>query len=544
MRSEEIRLNYSNSLANDYLQDFSRVQEFFTYNPFKPESFIARSAHLDNTYSGERRSLVTQVMREYNSGLGAGPETLASVEVFSRPDALAVVTGQQAGILGGPLYSVYKALTAIQLASRMSKELARPVVPIFWIAAEDHDYTEVNEVNVLDREGQKLKLALDYQPDRKYSIGDIAVPNQFEALLADLGGLTQDTEFKAGFLELLRKSAQESENLADWFGRILLDWLGPLGLILINPLDKRLRALESEIFTGAIDRFSRINDVVSGNGAALAAKGYPVSVSKDSDNVNLFMYMEQERLALTGSAEGFKLKGREHTFGEEELLAIIAAEPERFSPNVVLRPLTQDVLLPTLAYVGGPGEISYCCQYKGVYELFNMEMPIIFPRANLTLVEGGSEKYLRKYQVSLEDLFNRQEEIQQENLKQRDEVGIDQIFADLEEKIAAAYVPVVSAIKGLDPALGKLGEENKERVISQVNWLRGKTLQAHRKANDVFIRQFRKLCSSLAPNGQLQERVYGGALFVLKYGPAIWRDLARVDLTSNTLHKVIYLADA
>lgn len=541
MRSEEIRLNYSNPLANDYLQDFSRVQEFFAYNPYQTESYVARCGYLAGKYPSSTRESVTEVLLEYNTKLGACSETFAAIKLFSQADAVAVVTGQQAGILGGPLYSVYKALTAIQLANKMSKQLNRPVVAIFWIAAEDHDFSEINELHLLDREGQPVKIGLDYRPEGKYSVGNIPVPQNYRELLAEVADLTQNTEFKSSFLGFLEKAAEQSENLADWFGRILLDWLGPLGLIVVNPMDKRLRRLEQELFRAALEHYPRVNNLILQTGGELADRDYPVAVAKDPDNVNLFIYMDKERLTLHGDGDGFRVKSRSQALSKEELMKVIEAEPELFSPNVVLRPLTQDILFPTLAYVGGPGEINYCCQYKGIYELFDMQMPVIFPRANLTLVEGGSENYMKKYEISLPDMVYRSEDIKLKYLESRDEVGIEDIFNGLEKEISEAYAWAISAIKGVDPSLDKLGKENKERVVSQVNWLRSKTLQAHRKANDVFIRQFRKLCNSLTPQGQLQERYLGSAFFVLKYGPSLLHDLAKVDLTSTTLHKVVYL---
>ncbi len=542
LRSEEVNLQYRNPLANDYLSDFARVQEFFTYNPYSRESFKARY-----TYLRERsfqRGIVTDALREYNSKLGAGPETLNNIELLSKPDTVAVLTGQQAGILGGPLYSVYKALTAVQLASKLSQELGRPVVPVFWIASEDHDYLEVNDLHVVDREGRPVRLKLDYTPAGKYSVGDIEVPGEYSSLLTELAEKTPDTEFKAHLLESFATSADQSENLADWFGRIMLHWLGYTGLIMVNPMEASFRGLEKDLFKTAVRRYSEVNNLVSETGLALASKGYPVAVEKEPGNVNLFMYRGRERLALIGSGDRFGFRGSCDSFSQEELMQQIEAEPCGFSPNVVLRPLSQDVLFPTIAYVGGPGEINYCCQYKQVYELFGMEMPIIFPRANLTLVEGSMENYLHKYGVSLEDLLFRPEEVSKQYLDSRDEVGIEGVFAGLVREISAAYVEALPLIGAVDPSLDKLGQENRDKVMGQVDWLKSKTLQAHRKANEVFVRQFRKLCNNLAPGGQLQERSLGGAYFTLKYGPSLFRNLSEgIDFVGNTRHKLIFIKD-
>ncbi len=540
LRSEEVNLQYRNPLANDYLSDFARVQQFFTYNPYRRESFEARYNYLkERTF---QRDTVAAALRQYNSKLGAGPETLNNIELLSQPGTVAVVTGQQAGILGGPLYSVYKALTAVQLAAKLTRELNRPVVPVFWIAAEDHDYLEVNDLHVLDREGRPVRLKLDYTPAGKYSVGDIAVPGEYSSLLAELAEKTSDTEFKPELLDLFEKTAGQSGNLAEWFGRIMLHWLGFAGLIMVNPMEQSLRGLEKDLFKTAALRYGEVNNLVAETGMALAAKGYPVAVEKDPGNVNLFMYRGRERLALLSSGDRFGLRGSGEIFTMEEILQKIEADPSGFSPNVVLRPLSQDVLFPTIAYVGGPGEINYCCQYKQVYELFGMEMPVIFPRANLTLVEGSVENYLRKYGLSLKDIVYRPDEVGKQHLDSRDEVGIEGVFAGLERDISSAYEKALPLIMTVDQSLDKLGRENRDRVLAQVEWLKGKTLQAHRKANDVFVRQFRKLCNSLAPGGQLQERYLSGAYFALKYGPTLFRDLARgVDFVGNTQHKLAFI---
>ncbi|HEX3015810.1 MAG TPA: bacillithiol biosynthesis cysteine-adding enzyme BshC [Desulfobacteria bacterium] len=541
MRSKGIRVHYQNALVNDYLYNFSAVREFFTYDPFSSESFKRRHAYLTKKTNQNRESVV-ETLRDYNAKLGAGKQTMENIEALRQEDAVVVVTGQQAGILGGPLYTVYKALTAIQLAKKASAELGVPVIPLFWIASEDHDFGEINHVQVADREGQPHKVTLSYEPGGKYSIGDIPVP-EIDGFLDELAALIPETEFKAEELGFFRASAAESDNLANWFGKILLRWLGTFGLVLVNPAERNFRSLERALFTAAINNSAQVNTLLHTANSALMAKDYPVTVEKDPANVNLFMYWEKERLPLLLTGDGYTLRGSDKRFTKQELIALIEQKPELFSPKVELRPLSQDELFPTLAYVGGPGEISYFAEYQEIYRLFGLEMPVIFPRANLTVLDGGTEKYINKYRLGLEDLLQRPEEIRTEFLAAADEFGIEGIFSSLTDKVSAAYAETIDAVQKLNPSLEKLGLENRERVLSQVHWLKEKTLQAHRQANDTFLRQFRKLCNGLAPRQQFQERFYGAIQLVFKYGPALFTQLGEVPLIDTQDHKLIFLKD-
>ncbi|MDA8441828.1 MAG: bacillithiol biosynthesis cysteine-adding enzyme BshC [Peptococcaceae bacterium] len=540
MRTEQVKLAYGNPFTNDYLYDFAKVAGFFQYNPYSGESFAQRYAYLQRQQPADR-CVAADVLREYNLRLGNGAESMQNIELLRNPETVAVITGQQSGLLGGPLYTVYKALTAIQLAERLSRELAKPVVPMFWIAAEDHDFSEINEVQVLDQAGLPTRCRLEFEPAGKCSVGEIGLPHEVSALLDELGRLTPETEFKPELLHTLSVSAAASDNFADWFGRIMVHWVGSLGLVFVNPLDRRLRDLEKNLFRTALERYAEVNAALSESAGALSQLGYPVAIAKDPGNLNLFLYQSGERLALQEQSDQFALRGSGELFSKDELARLIEDTPERFSPNVVLRPLTQDVLFPTLAYVGGPGEVNYFAQYQHVYPLFGLEMPIIYPRANISLVESSVEKCMAKYSLSLEDLLYRAEGIRSSYLDEQDTVGIDAVFSELQASVVAAYAKALETITPIDAGLEKLGADNQEKIIAQINWLKAKTLQAHRKANDVFLRQFGKACSGLVPKGQLQERYFSSVYYALKYGPDLWLKVAEVPLTEDTKHKLIFL---
>ncbi|HWJ02493.1 MAG TPA: bacillithiol biosynthesis cysteine-adding enzyme BshC [Verrucomicrobiae bacterium] len=540
MRCTNVHLTSTNPMVNDYLTEFSRLEEFYTYNPNQPESFAVRYDRLIGQFRGDRE-VVTAVLKDFNQTIGAGPKTFHNIELLSGPDAAVVVTGQQAGILGGPLYTIYKAITAIQLAAKLTRELNKPVVPVFWIASEDHDFLEINHFNVWNREGEPVKLKLGFEPAGKISVGDIAVPPEVESLLAGLEAEIQDSEFKLANLQFLSASAQASNNLAEWFGRIICNWLGDSGLIFIDPMHSQLRKQERRIFGIALEKFSEINRSLRDAGEKLKAKGYPVMVDKEQDSVNLFVYHAGQRLALTSDGATYNTRDGVFSMSREEILRMAEETPESFSPNVMLRPLTQETILPTLAYVGGPGEISYWGQFKEIFQLFGMEMPIVFPRANLTVVEAGIENYLSKYDFSLEDVLYNAEGVKSRYLESLDQVGIERVFETLNADIARAYAGVGETLAMIDPSLKELTKDNQIRISSQVDWLKGKALQAHRKANETFIRQFKKICNSLAPEGKPQERYISGINFLVKYGPQFFQELAELDLISNTEHKVVYL---
>ncbi|MCK8824070.1 bacillithiol biosynthesis cysteine-adding enzyme BshC [Fuchsiella alkaliacetigena] len=516
----------SNKLYSDYLLDFVEVAEFYEYNPYSQESFKKRSHYLNSNYNQSREKLCS-ALADYNAQLDAGVKTLENIELLRKAETQAVVTGQQAGVLTGPLYTVYKAITAILLARRATEITGQPTVPIFWVASEDHDYQEVNHLQLLNNDNQLRKLELAGQPkSESISVGHFKVEEQLEELIDQLVAETYATEFRADIVAALKEMAAESSTLADFFASTMLYLFADYGLVIFDPLLAEVRELSTEIYRRLINSQSALVESLTATNQALLAQGYSLQVDKEAENTQLFIYIEGERNALLKDGEGFATRNRRFEASRQELLALIEEEPSRFSPNVLARPLVQEYLLPTLAYVGGPGEIAYHAQLKSLYSELNLEMPLLYPRQSITIVESRIADYLDKYDLGKEVILaNNLKQALEKELAARDELNIPRTFEQIKKRFSKEYDQVIPKLKKIDQNLEKLGEQNLERILAEVDYLEEKAKQFHKRNSEVLVRQFKKLQRNLLPQDKLQERVLNIFPYLFKYSRSLINEL-------------------
>ncbi|PKM83364.1 MAG: bacillithiol biosynthesis cysteine-adding enzyme BshC [Firmicutes bacterium HGW-Firmicutes-14] len=540
MKVEYVPVEYANPLVNMYLSDFSKVGHLFDYDPGNNDSFRERQKAIMNDYHTDRRALV-RILSEYNKGLHCGEKTLDNLKRLQDPETTVVITGQQAGILTGPLYTIYKTLSVIQLAHRAALETGRDVAPVFWVAAEDHDYAEIDHIDMVDREQNLVRLKLGYNPPGKMSVGDIPVTEEVFRLIEELEALTNPSEWKKDILGKVAGMAREADSLASWFARVMSWLFREQGLVLIDPMNRELRRLWSGTFQAFLDQSGEANERLRAGVERVRALGAEPQVEKDEDNVNMFLYVGGERMPLLKAGDSYRVRGRDDTWSIEELKTLAAERPEQLSPNVVLRPVAQDVLLPIMAYVAGPGEISYYALYRDIYHLFGQRMPVIFPRANVTLVEGSVAKNMYRYGVEFSLGKEGLRERLNENLDAQDRLGIETLFDDYTKEIRNTFNKLVDKAAGVDPELTGHGSESLNRILHQVEHFRKKVNQYHRKANDTMIKRFRRMEDQLFPRDNWQERVFNIFPYLFKYGPDIVDRLAELPLLENNDHKLIFL---
>jgi bacillithiol biosynthesis cysteine-adding enzyme BshC len=548
-----VRLSPS-PLVDAFLHDFNEVAPLYVYDWSQQASFQARADWLrSGGYQGDRRALAAALER-YNRALGADEAALQNARLLGEEGTLAVVTGQQAGLLTGPAYAVYKALTAIHLARVQSEELGAPVVPVFWMAGEDHDWPEHASVLVPTANGtQRLQFEESFEGDRR-SVGLAPAPSSSEAVIEELAGLLPETEFKEEVLGRLREAlaappaldpvlTEGRASLVDWAGRLMAWLTAGTGLVFLNSSDPALRQIEAPFFRRAIERFRAVDGALEEGFERLTSLGFTPTVERQPGNLNLFIYVQGERLPLIGDGDAFWVRGRESLrWTKAELLALTETDPARFSTNVVLRPVVQGYLLPDLAYVGGPGEIGYFGLYREVFAALDAQMPIVYPRRSLTLVEPPIARILEKQGLTLADVFFHLDEKRQEFLEREDRLGITERFTAFRHALECHYEELVTSILELDPKMRPFTEENRKQILFQVQKLEEKTRQEHRKNCEVLLRQFDRLKASLTPGGGLQERAVSFVPFLAKYGP----DLARQILPllaelSPTDHGAVFL---
>lgn len=550
----DIRLSTSPAVEA-FLFDFGKVAPAYEYDWSKQESFQRRAAYLSGGgYTGDRKALAA-ALEAYNKAIGSSAETFASIRRLRDEAALVVVTGQQAGVFTGPAYSPYKALTAIRLARRQSELLGVPVVPVFWIAGEDHDWQEVSWVLAPEGDGMaRVALPDSFEGDRR-SVGLAPAPASLAEVIEQFIGLMPDTEFKTAVAERIRNAATAppaldpvytggKPTLADWFARLMAWLFEGTGLVIMNAADPALRRLEASFFAKAIERHEQVDDALGKGYDLLDTLGYKPTVDRQIGNLNLFTYIGEERLPIVGAGEHFWIRDREEiAWSKEELLDRAMTHPQLFSTNVVLRPVVQGHLFPDLAYVGGPGEISYFALYKEVFRTLGQEMPVVYPRESFTLMEPPVARILEKQGLTLADALFHLDEKKKELLEREDRLGITELFESFRTQFGAQYDHLVEQVLQLDPSLKFVTEENRKQIAVQISKLEEKAKQQHRKNCEVGLRQFDRLKAHLAPGGGLQERQVSILPYLAKYGPdLVTRLLAEAPfIDGGWAHRLVYV---
>lgn len=564
LRVEREKFPPSSPLVAGYLHAFERVGSFYRYNPYSAESMAERLGSLAQTYHQDRRELAA-ALADYNRALGAGRETLDNIAHLERRETAVVIGGQQAGVLTGPLYTVHKALTIIQLARRLSGELGAPVVPVFWVAAEDHDFAEIAPLDFQGGDGEPTRLRLAPPPGagENRPIGDLPAGPEVAALIDALAEATPPSEFKGPLLDGVREALAAGGSLADFFGRLMLRLFSRHGLILIDVTRRPFRAMQSGFFRSVIEATGDIREAVEEAGARLVAAGHGLQVEKSGDHTHLFIRVDGQRLPLfKESDQGAKAaisgggtvagaeprefvarRGREPAarFTRSELLTIAKSAPWELSTDVITRPVGQDYLLPVLTSVDGPGEISYLAQVKGVYPLFDQEMPVIYPRANLTLVERSVARALDKFGLNVRDLAGDPAARLEEFLRKLDPAGVQDSIDHLKVELADCFRRCWETLAPVDKTLPEMGKKNLDRVLSEVAWFERKALEARNRAADDAARQFKRATAALFPGGQPQERVYNIYPYLFKHGDGLIDLLVEAPLIEGTDHKLVYI---
>lgn len=346
------------ALASDYIHQYETVGHLYGGDFRSPESRAERAVWLDRTGSLRAdRAEVVSYLRSYNGKHNTHEAVLRSIELLEQPDTLVVTGGQQSGLFTGPLFVVYKAITTIQAAKEAAAQLGRPVVPLFWIAGEDHDWDEVNHTYVLNRTGEITRIKLDKGEGPRSSVSEIQVDTEsWLQAVTQLDGLLQDSEFKPQLMELVTAASTAAGNMTEAFAKLMGSLFGKFGLILLDSADPALRRLEAPMFASMIERNDELEAAYLAAAERITASGYELQADVTPGNANLFYIHEGARLLLHKVEGRFADRKATVSFSRSELLELLESHPERFSNNVLTRPLMQDYVLPVLATVLGQGK--------------------------------------------------------------------------------------------------------------------------------------------------------------------------------------------
>lgn len=528
-------------LYQHYLNDFPKVQTFFEHDYRSQQTILQQAEFVASRY--QHRATVADVLLEQNQHFGGSETTLAHLREFSNPNVLAVVTGQQVGILGGPLYTVYKTITAIKLARELSASLpSYRFLPVFWLENEDHDFDEVRSVGLLNGEGAPVRAEymIGGKPLEKNigPVGEITFDPYLTTFFDQLQKLLPATEFRAPLMELLHSTYTPSSTFTLAFARLLNRFFPDDGLVFISPNDARLKKILSPLFQREVEEFPKVSQLIIQRSAELE-EHYHAQIKTKA--LNLFMFHKGGRYMIEPRENDFSLRGTRNYLSKEELLRTALDTPELLSPNVVLRPLCQDILLPTAAYVAGPSEVAYFAQLKPVYRHFDMKMPVIYPRSSATIMEGRVEKILEKFELNLVDVFRSPENIQRGVVERISEIKIDEMFKESMHRTNEVLNEMRFGLNYIDSTLMGPLEATRERIESNLRLLKEKAIQAQERKHEVAIRQITKAANILFPNRAFQEREINIIYFLNKHGVEFVRFLSQAVEIGKFGHQIIHV---
>jgi bacillithiol synthase len=505
-------------LFADYCEAKSSIRSLLPRHFHEPGAF-AEQARLVGSRTYDRRSLCG-VLKEQNEKFGAGPEALRGIARLEDPSSLVVIGGQQAGLFGGPLYTVHKALTILSVARRAEAELGRPVVPLFWIASEDSDLAEVDHAWVTDRGGGLKLLRMPGTSAAKVPVSRIRFGDALGPLLEQLAAALPESEESAAVMADLRSAYTPGRTYPQAFGAWMASLFGGLGLGLVDPSDTRLKRLAQGLFNREIMDKSPVSAAALEQTARLRAAGYEPQIDLRDGFLTLF-HQDPERDAITITSRGFELKASGRRFTPRELSALLEQSPDSFTPNAAMRPLFQDTIFPTLAVVLGPAEIAYFCQLTLAYERLGIPMPLLVPRCSVTLVEKNIQRLQEKLDVTLVQLLDRGDRIVDDIVRKKVPAALAERIADGRRRAADIWNGMVGEIDTLDPTLHRTALIGAGRTERQFDFIEKKVLQAARRKDEVLRGQVGRLTSALAPRHGLQERTLCALPFLARYGRRI-----------------------
>ncbi|MGA8429169.1 MAG: bacillithiol biosynthesis cysteine-adding enzyme BshC [Candidatus Sulfotelmatobacter sp.] len=521
------QIPHTTPLFTDFLSYSPRVQPFYPRSPYfrdwmKDEAAACLSG---DGYSAERRVHVAAVLDWQNQSWDASPKTIANLERF-RKGAFAVVTGQQVGLFGGPMFAVYKAMTAVKLAEEATAG-GVDAVPVFWLATYDHDLAEVNHVAIPGAEGVLQVLTASSHDVAGAPISAVRLGEEILPVVEEAAALLGDTDAARWLRECYRPGETLGTAFAKFYARLFGEW----GVIVLDASDPELHKIAQPIYRAAVERAPEIADALLERGKALEAAGYHQQVKVTKASVLLFTLQDGARTPIHRRENGSEVEfvigagADAEKISSDELLKRVAEHPEQFSPNVLLRPIVQDYLLPTLAYTGGAAEAAYFAQAGAIYEKLVRRVTPIVPRFSATLVEPKIQRLLQKNRISEVDVLQEPGALRQRLASQSLPEDLQEAFNAASRSVERNVAAIREKLAKVDPTLADAAQTAESKIQYQLDRLKAQAAKAELRQAEVIGRHAETLSQALYPDKGLQERAVGGAYFVARYGMNLLQQL-------------------
>ena len=508
----------SSNLFLDYMYEFENVKQFYKLN-FRDEDSYPNVFESITKRDSSLRKNISEVIENQYSLNSPSEKTKENIAILKNKSTIAILTGQQLGLAGGPLYTVYKIFTAIKLSEYLKEKFSDyNFVPIFWLAGDDHDIEEISELKLVSKDNLLNTIEYDFDKDEKairHSVGNLQIDTSIKDFYSEIKESLRETEFSKELYNLLDGVLTNDKTFTESFQTLLFKIFDETGLIIFNPQDVEVKRLLKPIFIKELNNYNEHSKSVLSVSANLE-ENYQTQVKVKP--INLFMSDESGRRLIEPVENGFRLKGKRTIISKDEMLKFVDEHPANFSGNVLLRPISQDYLFPTGFYVAGPGEINYFAQAIPLYKHFNVQQPYIYPRSSATIIEGNISKILVKNNLGIKEMFLGNDELNSKIIHNISQENVETIFEEFTDSIKDNLSSLSEKLNLVDRTLGNVSENSKNKIIHQLDTLKTKAKKLEEHKYDVALRQMDKAKNNLYPNNNLQERELSVLNFINKYG--------------------------
>ncbi|HYL36203.1 MAG TPA: bacillithiol biosynthesis cysteine-adding enzyme BshC [Bryobacteraceae bacterium] len=497
---------HTSRLFSDFQYHFDRVAAFYRHCPHDPSSYAAAAKELD--FPADRRADLVSALRARN-----GPS--ASLDLLAQPDTVAVVTGQQVGLFSGPAYTIYKALTAVRLAAQLTLQ-GIPSVPIFWLATEDHDFAEVNHSFVFDAAHHPITLSVDGGEASERPVGVIPIAAPPVARLQDAFAAFPHG---AEVAEMVREAYRPGTTFGAAFQALLERLLAKSGLLFIDPLDESVRRMAAPVLRQALSCGDALHARLIERNRELEARGYHAQVHVEAKTSLAFLLSGDRRITLRRQNGDYV--SRERRYSASELIDLA----EHLSPNALLRPVVQDYVLPTVAYVGGPAELAYMAQAQVLYQELLGRMPVMLARSAFTLLDVRTAKLMERYGLAIPGFFQGDDGVREIVAQKLVPPALLREFEEIQNTTAESLGRLRRDLVSFDATLAAAADKSRSKMLHQLSKIERKTARESLKRNQRATADANYMSGLIYPEKHLQERFYSILPFVAKHGPDLMDSL-------------------
>jgi bacillithiol biosynthesis cysteine-adding enzyme BshC len=497
-----------------------RLKPFYRHFP-KLETF--GSMIQSKQFTEKQRQILVQNLNAQYQGLEVHPKVSQNIEKLSNPHSYTITTGHQPSLFTGPLYFIYKICSVINLTEQLNQHYPQyDFVPVYWLGGEDHDFAEINHMHLFGK-------TLEWKDEQGGPVGRYKI-DSLKPVLQELYDILGDREHANALKSHLQKAFEGAENYYQGFFRFVHQLFEHYGLVILKAESADYKGQMKKIFKDDLLNHSSkalVEDTVS----KLEKVGFKNQAY--AREINLFYLLPNQRERIEKNGAFYEVLNTDLRFTETEILAELELHPERFSPNVILRPLYQEMILPNLAYIGGGGELAYWLERKSQFAHYNLPFPLLIRRNSLQFVDSNSLKKLEKLDIELKDIFKDTDQLIRQYIESQMEGELS--FAEEQKELAVIFERIQAKTAEIEPTLEASVAAQEAQLYKSLNKLEGRLLRAEKKKEDVAVNQIKKIKAKLFPNDGLQERYDNFIPFYLKYGQA-WLDFLVKELDPLNPH--------